>query len=80
MTSVTNTLCVTPLLLPLNLILKVPVEADVVTFIVPVAVAVPPPVSVTEEGLTLPVTPEGNERAASDNVPVKPLSDVTVTV
>lgn len=56
--------------------LKVPVEADELAVIVAVAVPLP----VTEEGLTLPVTPKGNERAASDTVPVKPLIAVTVTV
>ena len=56
--------------------LKVPVEADELAVIVAVDVPLP----VTEVGLKLAVTPEGNERAASDTVPAKPLSAVTVTV
>jgi hypothetical protein len=55
---------------------KVPVEADVLARMVAVDVPLP----VTEEGLRVPVTPEGKERAASDTLPVKPLSAVTVTV
>jgi hypothetical protein len=56
--------------------LKVPVEADELAVIVAVDVPLP----VTEVGLKLAVAPVGNERAASDTVPVKPLSAVTVTV
>ena len=72
----TVVLCVVPLLFPLILTLKVPVEVDEVVLMVKVDVPWP----ATDVGLKLAVAPDGRLRAENVTVPVKPLSAVTVTV
>jgi hypothetical protein len=48
--------------------------------IVTLAVAVPPNVSVTDVGDTVPVVPEGFAVMLRDTVPANPLIEVSVTV
>jgi hypothetical protein len=67
---------VVPLLFPLILTLKVPVEVDEVVLMVKVDVPWP----ATDVGLKLAVAPDGRLRADNVTVPVKPLSSVTATV
>ncbi len=62
---------------PVTVTVKVPA---VVVLIVRVEVADPPALNVTLVGLSVVVTPAGEEVAVSDTVPAKPLILVTVMV